>query len=621
MNRLIFILTLILLFVETQTVSAQNTDSAALLPNLVIRDNRLQIRFSETSRSIDIISRRQIEAAPVQNIAELLNYVAGVDVRQRGVMGIQPDVTIRGGTFDQVLVLINGTKLTDPQTGHHSLNLPLDLENIERIEILKGAAARIYGQNAFTGAINIVTRKNTEGVILATAQAGDWNLIGGKLGLSAVGKRFSQNLSFAHNQSDGYRPNSDFKLSNVFYQNQAILGRQPVNLIAGYTERKFGASGFYNIVPTSNERENIQTNFVAIDAPLSINEHLSLTPRFSWRRNQDEYFFDYSTETTRANTRNFTLTQVLSAELNGSYISSLGTTGLSLEWNDAQYFNKRLGNHRRTLYSAFLEHRFHLLNEKLDITPGVMLAHYSDFGTQVFPGIDLGFRLTESTKIFASYGKTYRVPTFTDLYFFNAANLANPNLLPETAHSVELGAKFVQNKINVQVAVFQRDAQNMIDRTRDSTNRWNGTVMPWFPTNFNSLLLRGVEASVSLQVNILNGSRVDVSYFNIFDNEFTRVQKFSRYALDFLTSQFSFSFESGVVGKLRQNIRVRQNKRYNQTAHYNVTDARLFWQGKLLTPFIQANNIFDTDYTEQNNIPMPRRWFSGGVNFKFVYKK
>ena len=108
---------------------------------------------------VSVIPREEIEYAPVTSIQELLEYVAGVDVRQRGAEGVQADISIRGGTFDQTLILLNGVNITDPQTGHHNLNLPVSINQIERIEILEGPAARVYGPNAFSGAINIVTRQ------------------------------------------------------------------------------------------------------------------------------------------------------------------------------------------------------------------------------------------------------------------------------------------------------------------------------------------------------------------------------------------------------------------------------------------------------------------------------
>ena len=339
-------------------------DSTTLLKDIIITENRLQAPFSQISRNIEILTQKDIQAAPVNSVAELLNFVAGVDVRQRGVNGIQPDITIRGSTFDQILVLINGAKLSDPQSGHHTLNLPVDIQNIERIEILKGPSARIYGQNAYAGAVNIVTKQNTEGVTSATFQAGDYRLLGGNITSSLPMKNVLQTVSLYYNESKGYRPNSDYKIGNVFYQNQVKLGGNKLNMLAGYNQRGFGASGFYNSTNTSNEREYIQTSFISADMPFQIGI-LKLTPRLSWRRGQDNYFFNYLNDSTRKATQNFTLTQVINGDINGHFDNKLGSTGIGVEYNAIQYFNKRLGNHNRKVLSVYFEHRFKFFNNRL----------------------------------------------------------------------------------------------------------------------------------------------------------------------------------------------------------------------------------------------------------------
>ena len=129
------------------------------LDSIIINSTRISIPFKKNSRTINIITAKDIKNSAATNVADLLQQVAGVDIRRRGTGGGQSDLYIRGGGFDQTLLLIDGIKMDDAQTGHHTMNAVLPIEVIERIEIIKGPAARIFGQNAFTGAINIVTKK------------------------------------------------------------------------------------------------------------------------------------------------------------------------------------------------------------------------------------------------------------------------------------------------------------------------------------------------------------------------------------------------------------------------------------------------------------------------------
>jgi vitamin B12 transporter len=261
----------------------------------------LQTPFSDVSRSIEVITRKQIENAPARNIPELLSYVSGIDIRQRGIGGVQADINIRGGTFDQTLILINGVALADPQTGHHIMNIPLSAYDIERIEILKGAGARIYGQNAFAGVVNIVTKsapQNTEGYVGASyEERGTFQIKGG---IALADDVLPTHISFNHQRSEGYRDNTDFAITNVLLQNEIKLGKNKLNLIGGYNSRDFGASGFYaGPAPTyaalgvdnnTEEYEEVVTTFASASLPIESGK-LKIMPRFSWRRSNDDYYF------------------------------------------------------------------------------------------------------------------------------------------------------------------------------------------------------------------------------------------------------------------------------------------------------------------------------------------
>ena len=191
--------------------------------------------YSEVGRVVTVLSRAQIEAMPVQSVQELLRYAMSVDVRQRGPLGMQADVSMRGGSFDQVMVLLNGINITDPQTGHHALNLPVDLQSIERVEILQGPAARVYGPNAFSGAINFITGTASSDKVSASVLGGDHGLY--NIGASATLSSGPVKNFIAANKggSDGYISNTDFNALNLFYQGSLQLINEQIEFQAGYT--------------------------------------------------------------------------------------------------------------------------------------------------------------------------------------------------------------------------------------------------------------------------------------------------------------------------------------------------------------------------------------------------
>ncbi len=199
-----------------QAQEASDT-SAVGLPVVMIKENRLEIPFNQVSRNVSVITQQEILRTPARSLSEVLSFTPGVDIRQRGVAGTQADISIRGGSFDQTLILVNGIKLTDPQTGHHMMNIPVPLQSISQIEVLKGPGARIYGQNAYAGAVNIITDISRQKSITGQIYGGDFGLRGASAAISLpVGDTFGHTISVSHDQSDGHWYNSDFKVTNLF---------------------------------------------------------------------------------------------------------------------------------------------------------------------------------------------------------------------------------------------------------------------------------------------------------------------------------------------------------------------------------------------------------------------
>lgn len=601
-----FLFTPLLLFPFGMLSAQQDTLPALDLPNILISDNRLEIRFSEVSRSLDVITAEQIRSAPVVSVAELLQYVAGVDVRQRGAHGVQADVSIRGGTFDQTLVLVNGIKMTDPQTGHHALNLPLDIDNIERIEVLKGPGARVYGQNAFAGAINIIT-KNPEETYAQFQVQGGQNGLGGVKFSASLPKHY---VSFSKDFSRGYRYNTDYDINNFFYQYRTRLRKAEVNFLASYTERAFGANGFYASPQFADQFEAVQTSLSALELKLKTGDW-TITPRAYWRRNQDEYIF------VRRNPslyRNLHIGNVLGFETHASHRNKWGFTGLGFDAQQNWLVSNNLGERQRASAALFAEHRFLFLSGRLDLTPGVLFHYFTDFGPFFFPGIDAGMEITRSFRLFGNIGQTYRIPTYTDLYYEDAANTGNPDLKPESALSYEAGLKGVFYAWNFQASYFQRDGRDLIDWTKTQVTD------PWQPRNFGNVSMRGVEGSLRIDLpRVIPGQRLLHHFFvnytyidaDVLPNEFP----FSRYALDNLRQQLSAGLELHLLPRWYLNTTLRYTDRVN-LGDFLVLDARLYFEGKKFGCFLEATNLLDEEYTQTNLVPMPGRWVRAGLNWR-----
>ena len=456
---------LILSFALMQTtLFAQENKKVQELDTILIKSTRIDLPFKENSRTINVVTSAAIKNSAATNVADLLQQVAGVDIRRRGTAGSQSDLYIRGGGFDQTLLLIDGIKMDDAQTGHHTMNAALPLEVIERIEIIKGPAARVFGQNAYTGAINIVTKKKLSNKVSINLEAGSF----GQLNYSAtVGKEYQNTSIIAHAgslTSDGYRANSDYENNNYFLKGIFNKKNQPIEVLATFFDKKIGAENFYTTNPAWNEYEETQNSLLGVSTTFRT-EKFKISPRIYWRRGQDIFLLKRDDPSFF---RNLHITNKVGVEANVSYTSEMGITGFGIDISRFFISSNNLGNRNRTMANLFLEHRFTVW-DNVDVTPGVAVTYFSDFKFNAFPGLDVGVQLTDNLKAYGNIGYTFRVPTFTDLYYKDPGTSGNPNLEPENAFAQELGIKFNTNNFSGSVAFFNRDSDNLIDYIRPNT--------------------------------------------------------------------------------------------------------------------------------------------------------
>ena len=575
----------IFLIVFQTPLTAQET----VLDEVIVSSPRIELSMGQQSRSVTTITAKEIAESGANTLIDVLSDVAGIELRSRGAQDVQSDIYIRGGGFDQVLLLIDGIKVDNPQTGHHTLNAILPIEMIERVEILKGAAGRVYGQNAFSGAINIVTKTPSTEDLKVTLSGGSFDYQKAALFATDQRESSSHTLYAETISSDGYRYNTDYYNQNYLWKSSWKTDQEPIELLASFNNRRFGANGFYASPTFTDQFEATQSSLLGLTTSINGNWHIK--PKLYWKRGQDEFILFKNDPSIY---RNMHITNKLGAEVNATKKHALGTTGIGFELAHVSIRSNNLGEHARTLAHGYLEHRF--VSNRWDVTPGFSVSHYTDQDTFFYPGIDIGFQINGDSRLFFNSGYTYRIPTYTDLYYNDPTTVGNESLIPEKALSTELGFRHRQNNWKLSISLFQRDAKNYIDYVvLAGEERWQAT-------NIDQILSQGGELDVVLNSN---SHKFSVGYAYLKDDVDGVSSALSRYAINsrkhHLSTRWTMRWNSLITSSISYRY-AEQDSGY----HYNVVDANMAVVKGRVKLSLSAHNILNADYTEQNLVPMPK---------------
>jgi iron complex outermembrane receptor protein len=607
--------------------------------------------FAQTGRTITQVSRAEINRAPAQTLADLLQYVPSVDLRQRGPYGSQADLSIRGSSFDQTLILLNGINISDPQTGHYALNLPIDLESVERIEVLEGPSSRIFGNNALGGAVNFITGTGQENSFNAALAAGQYGYY--KLSLANTTHNpklhLTNHTAISKMASDGYMKNTDFDHLNIFSQNKWENKAFPLDLQLGYTQKALGANGFYaGKYPQQEEYESLQTYFAALKG--STTGKVKITPSFYWRRNYDHYVFMRHNPSA---SQNFHYTDVIGGEVTASVESKIGKTNLGLLSRNERIFSSNLGKEletprtvkhdptevqythsdERTNISLYAEQNLRL--GKWSASAGMLLNRNNYTGSKInlYPGVDIAWYPNNSWKLYGSVNRAMRLPTFTDLYYHGYANRGNPDLKPEQCLEYEFGAALSLKHFNARVGYFYRNTVNAIDWI------WLSDESVWHTMNLHELQTQGISTGWTWNVREWAGNNywlrsISVSYDYLLGSK-ANEDFISNYALDYLRNKLNLHFDHQIVGKLNANWKIAFQDRNGSYMRYNLDDGtematpyaafwqidlRLYYEAARWNIFAEASNLTGQQHQDLGNIMLPGRWVRGGVNIKIGNK-
>lgn len=559
--------------------------------------------YKSANQNISVITKEEIASSPAKSIDEILQQVPGMDIRRRGANGVQSDIGFRGSSFEQVLLLLNGIRMNDSQTGHNNMNIPVDLEDVEKIEIIKGPAARRFGQNAYAGVINIITKTTPGKKVKISAEGGDYGSYGLGFNAQIGNEKFSNSLQANSASSEGYMFNTDYEIRNVFYQGKLNIKNGDLRLQAGFSEKKFGANGFYASKDATKQYEETQASIVSLAHQQTFGK-LKLNSNVYWRRGQDMYLYD------RWNPgfyRNMHIGNNVGGEVNSSYQWGLGTTGIGVELRKELLVSSNLGDRNRFVSQVFFEHHFSLLDKKLNISPGISWANYSKEGNFFYPGLDVGYNFTPNSKVYGNIAKVHRVPTFTDLYYVSKTEQGNPDLRPENALSSEIGYQYQNKNILAKVSGFLRNSSNSID--------WVKTDLSdkvWYAQNVGDIKTKGIEAEWSHRP--IDWLKYTVGYTYIDSKYEEKNGLVSRYILDNLRHQLISKLEVKFLKNFTNELVYRYNERVN-LGTYNLLDEKLSFAKKDYSVYVLINNLTNAKYTEAFGVAMPQRWFHIGFSY------
>lgn len=619
------------------------------LEGVVVTASRLPAFLGQSARMVTVLDSLAISSIPATTINDLLKSAVGVDVRQRGPEGVQTDISLRGGTCEQIAVLLDGVSIADPQTGHNSMDFPIPVSQIERIEILEGPAARTYGTSSLLGAINIVTKKAARTGAEARLEGGSYGLAAASLSLTEAAGRVRNSVSAGFTRSDGYTRSSagglnmDFRTVKAFYQGNTTLRDFSLNWHAGMSVKDFGSGTFYS--PRFDDQfEHTAKTFLALQGESSGKLHFR--PRIYWNHGEDR--FELFRSKPEAYPFNYHRTNVLGLNADGWVESSLGKTAFGIEFRNEDIVSTNLGEPldkqlkvrgqdayykvglNRTDMSIFLEHNISL--SRFTFSGGASLSRNTgnDEGFRLYPGADASFRLTDNLKLYASYNSSLRMPSFTELYYSVGGYKADRNLRAEKMQSVEGGVKYLARGVRIVGGVYYMDGRDLIDWIRDLSV----ADAPWQSVNHARIKSLGEEFTLRIEPSELLGrpgfpvKNLSASYAHIDQKKDIEKNIQSYYALEYLRNKVVLQADFSVLEHLSLNLSYRWLDRVGSYEDYvngkstgeilpfrpySLLDAKTSWDGGKWNVYLEADNLLNVKYFDHGNIPQPGIWVKLGT--------
>ncbi len=640
MNKFGFFLIISFLYIaaraQNDTVKTDNTKDSAQyfirLKELVISEFHNPKSYSDNTRTLFVIPVQTIRSIPASNLNDIIENISTVDIRRRGTGEVQSDLNIRGGSFEQSLVLLNGIPVNDPQTGHHNLDLPLTKYDIERVEILYGPGAALYGPNSFNGAINIITYSFTNTLSgKFYAEGGSYNTYTTGLKTEASTSKAGITLSAAKSGSDGYIYNTDYRIYNGLVQAFVKAdSKSKIYALFGYKNKSFGANKFYSIY-LPDAYEQTETYITALQYTGGAN--IKYTPSIYYRSHFDNFMLNrFDT----ASTPNKHLTQIAGIDIPFFAISPIGKTSFGGGYKTESIISNRLGEPAKETYFikgdsvknfSSRQNSYFFLNQELNFdrfygNTGFFVNANNKYSTRFYPEINLSYRIFGNLRLYANYTTSFRIPSFTELYYNVGKIKGDINLQPEEANTAETGVKIYGNILKLNIAAFYRHTKNFIDKVKYNNNDtlYFINIPDVYTSGFD---ITTVINTASLFETDFKLNTVLASFQYINKNDFPYISYYAaNYLKHKLSSNIIFSYKNVLFADINLLYKFRNGEYFDENGlaqsykPVGVIDFKLTYKRGHISLFAEVRNLTNTVYYDFQWVPMPGRTFNAGLSIE-----
>jgi vitamin B12 transporter len=600
------------------------------------------LNVSATGRNIFVLQSDYISKLPINSLDELLRYVPGIEIQARGPKGSQSDIVMRGGTFQQVLVIIDGLRLNDPNTGHFNGYIPIVPGEIDRIEILKGASSAVYGSDAVGGVINIITKtfkhQQKKNEVFGAISGGEFGWYNINSGFYYNNKKTAISGGILSNNAAGQQQrgtkgffNNNTVSASIFQQ---INSNWSLNIASAFDNRKFAAQNFYTTFLSDTANENVASlwNRLRVDYKNKKN-HFSLNA--GYKIVKDEYQYNSVSIKNESTSKLLQLLALYEYEMNdkNNFVAGIQHQNRSIESNDR-------GVHSVQQFAGFFIWKNESI-KNLHVSPALRLEWDANAGTELVPQVNISYAL-KHFHLRGSAGKTIRQADFTEQYnnynkvLVTGGRIGNPNLAAENSFSYEIGADvFVIKNVKIATSIFRKEYSKLID--------WVTTPYTLMPRRDNLSPTGNFALATNIARVNTNGFETDIQFSKTLKNKQSiyctagllwleslssdsvpslyvsaHANLLTNFSILYATKHFNFSVNGIYKSRAEQNATAIKT---TLSKDYFVLNTKLdFIIKKQSSIFLQVDNVFNTSYSDLLGSSMPGRWFMGGIKIMFENK-